>query len=62
MRTEACNRSHHSGSKFKKNIVLTVEEANAIVDCDPDVIQKIEVLLKHSGFRKKNTDDGRRAG
>lgn len=53
MRTAQRNRSQHSGSKHQKEVVLTIEEAMAIADCDPVMIEKVETLLVHSGYRKR---------
>lgn len=57
MRTEKSNRSHHSKSEYKRNIVLTIEEANALADCDPVMTQRLETHLTHSGCRKKGGDE-----
>ena len=43
-------------SSSRVDILLTVEEAGLLVDCDPDVLGRLETLLNHLGFRKKNND------
>jgi len=53
VRTATKSRSQASPSKWKKEIVITIEEAECLLECDVDTLKKLELLLIHTGFRKK---------
>lgn len=43
-------------SRSAVDILLTIEEANALVECDPEVIARLDTFLTHMGARKKSEE------
>lgn len=44
-------------SKYPTEVILTVEEATLLADCDPDAVSKLSTFLVHMGVKKKDVSN-----